>query len=312
MAFHKILCPVDFSPGSQRALAAAARLARAHGGELIVLHAWALPSVAVAGEYFYPAELVQDFVNDAQRRVDVAVAEARALGAPQVTGRVIDGPAWRTIVDTAKLDPAIDVIVIGTHGRTGVRRVLLGSVAEAVVRHASCPVLTLRPEDELRSFRHVLCPIDFSPASRAAVELAGQLAEPGGKGIVLVHALELPSVWGDLRPFDADRELSRIANTQLAEWASELAARVKLPVVPRVLVGRPGGELLAALDADRSIDLVVIGNRGRTGLARMALGSVAEKIVRHAHCPVLVAHAEPAPVQIPAVAAPSAAHALTH
>lgn len=289
MTFQKILCPVNFSPGSQRALASAARLARAHDSELVVLHAWSLPP-AISAEFMYPAELVQNLADDAQRGLDAMVADVNKLGVGRVTGRLFEGSASRCIIDAIKGDPAIDLIVIGTHGRTGVRRVLLGSIAEAVVRQASCPVLTIRPEGELRPFHHVLCPVDFSPESRAAVDLAAGLAEAGGKGISLVHVVEMPAAWGELRTFDVDLQLSRLAHAQLDAWVHELATRVKVPVSSRVCVGRPGGELIALLDKDHTIDLVVIGNRGRTGLVRMALGSVAEKVVRHAPCPVLIAH----------------------
>jgi nucleotide-binding universal stress UspA family protein len=294
MAFQKILCPVDFSVGSQHAMAEAAQLARAYDSELVVLHAWSLPAVGFGAEYMYPAEVVQDLVNDAQRGLDAAIAGASKLGVRHVTGRLIDGPAGQTILDMVKADPAIELIVIGTHGRTGIRRVLLGSVAELVVRHAACPVLTLRPDNELKPFRQILCPVDFSPESRAAADLAGELAQADGKGISLLHVLEPPFALADVRPFDVDRQLSRLASAKLDEWAGRLAARVKVPVSSRVCVGRPGVELLAALDGDRAFDLVVMGHRGRSG-ARIVLGSIAEKVVRYAHCPVLITQAKRTP-----------------
>src|ERR1700760_2630048 len=97
MTFRKILCPVDFSPGSQRALASAARLARAYDSELVFLHAWSLP--AAVGEFMYPAELVQDLADDAQRGLDAMVTDANKLGVGRVTGRLFEGPAARCIID---------------------------------------------------------------------------------------------------------------------------------------------------------------------------------------------------------------------
>src|SRR5262249_50917557 len=132
--------------------------------------------------------------------------------------------------------------------------------------------------------------VDFSPRSRDAMNLAAEVAQAGGTGITLLHVVELPVAWGELRPFDVDRELSHRAAAQLKEWAAELASRTKLPVSTRVCVGNPGHQVLEVLGAELAFDLVVIGSRGRTGLARMALGSVAEKIVRHAPCAVLVTH----------------------
>lgn len=289
MTFHKILCPIDFSPGSRCAMAAAAKLAKEHRAELVLLHAWFLP--AISGEFAYPGEVVQELADDAQRGLDAAQAEVRKLDVPRVSVKLVNRPASQGIVEIAKEDPSVDLIVIGTHGRTGIGRVLLGSIAEAVVRHAPCPVLTIRDNLELRPFKHVLCPVDFSPRSRDAMNLAGELAHAGGAGITLLHVVELPTAWGELRPFDTDRELGHRAAAQLKDWAAELAARVNVPVTSRIAVGSPGAELPEVLGKDLTFDLVVIGSHGRTGLARMALGSVAEKIVRHAPCPVLVTHA---------------------
>jgi nucleotide-binding universal stress UspA family protein len=116
------------------------------------------------------------------------------------------------------------------------------------------------------------------------MHLAGELACAGGTGITLLHVVELPTVWGELRPFDADRELGRRAGAQLEDWAAELAIRVKVPVTTRIAVGSPGAELPEVLGKDLSFDLVVIGSHGRTGLSRVALGSIAERVVRHAPC----------------------------
>lgn len=270
-------------------MATAAQLALAHDSELVVMHAWSLPAVAFAGEYLYPPELVQQTAVDAQTELDAAVAQARA-SLPRVSSALLPGPAAGAIAEVAKDDPAIDLVVLGTHGRTGLRRVLLGSVAESVVRHAACAVLAVRPDQPAAPFHHVLCPVDFSVESAAAVELAADLVEPGGQGITLVHVVEPPVAWGEVRPFDLDHEVVRHAAARLGEWADQLSARGPVQVSKRVRVGRPGAELLAALEADASVDLVVMGNRGRTGLTRLALGSVAEKLVRYAHCPVLVTH----------------------
>lgn len=290
MTFRKILCPTDFSPGSQRALDAAAQLARTHDSELIVMHAWSLPAVAFAGEYMYAPELVQQTAVDAQTALDAAVADLRAHGVPRASAFLVSGPAALAIEQVSKEVPAIDLIVLGTHGRTGAKRVLLGSVAEAVVRHATCAVLAIRPHGPL-AFQHVLCPVDFSAESAAALELAAALVQPGGKGLSLVHVAELPAAWGEVRPFDVDHEPVRLAAAQLEAWAERIAKRCAATVTRHVSIGRAGAELLAMLDHDPSIDLVVMGNRGRAGLARLVLGSVAEKVVRYAHCPVLVTHA---------------------
>jgi len=288
MTTKKILCPVDFSSGSRCAMRTAIRLANERGAELELVHAWSLPTVGFAGGYSYAPDVVTLLSDDAQAGLTEAVAQATALGAKRVTPRLVSGVPWQQIVDLAA-DPAYELIVIGSHGRTGLGRVLIGSVAELVVRHAPCPVLTVRGDGEALPYRHVLCPVDFSPSSRAAVELASQLVQPGGAGVTLLYVLELPVAWGEVRPFDVYGDLDRRGRALLEGWVKELGARLAVPVGLQARVGSAGAQVLAAIDDDPTIDLVAMGSHGYTGLKRLALGSVAEKTVRHARCPVLVA-----------------------
>lgn len=290
MAFKKILCPTDFSPGAQHAMRVAVRLANEHGAELLLVHAWYLPPTAFAGEYMYSGALVQQVSDEAQRGLADAVAEAAKLGARHVTSKLLSGTAWQQIVEAAQSDAVCDLIVIGTRGRTGLARVLLGSVAELVVRHAPCSVLAVHPGDQDDAFRHVLCPTDFSVSSRAAMDLGAALVQPGGAGVTLLHVLELPVRYaGELHIPEIYRDLDARASAVLDTWTADLAAETTVPVSQRMRIGYPGAQVLAAIDDDRTIDLVAMGSHGRTGIARMLLGSVAEKVVRHARCPVLVA-----------------------
>jgi nucleotide-binding universal stress UspA family protein len=267
----------------------AIRLANEHDAELLLIHAWHLPTTAFASEYMYSGELVQELSDEAQRDLDAATAEAVKLGARRVTSKLLSGTPWQQIVDTAQNDSACDLIVIGTHGRTGLARVLLGSVAELVVRHAPCAVLAVPPGGVDKPFRHALCPVDFSPSSRAAMDLGAALVRPGGEGITLLHVLELPVRYaGELHMPEAYRDLDARASALLDKWTTDLAATAAVPVHQRMRIGYPGAQVLAAIDGDRTIDLVAMGGHGRTGIARMLLGSVAEKVVRHAGCPVLV------------------------
>jgi nucleotide-binding universal stress UspA family protein len=122
------------------------------------------------------------------------------------------------------------------------------------------------------------------------MNLAAELVKPGSE-ITLLHVLELPvSYTGELPIPDFHRELDARSAALLDRWTAELKAKVSVPVTQRTRIGRPGAQILALLDDDRTFDLVVMGSHGHTGLERMLLGSVAEKVVRHARCPVLVAH----------------------
>jgi nucleotide-binding universal stress UspA family protein len=293
MAFTRIMCPVDFSPGSQEAMRTAVRIANEHDAALVLVHSWYIPPVAFAGDYVYAADIVQTMSEDAQHALDNALGEARKLGARRVTSRMLNGLPWQQIVEAAQGDPDLDLIVIGTQGRTGLSRVVMGSVAELVVRRAPCPVLTVRPGNEPTPYTHVLCPIDLSKPARDAMKLVAELVKPGGAGITLLHVLELPvSYTGDQPIPDFHRELDARSAALLDRWTAELKAKVSVPVMQQTRVGRPGAQILAQLEQDRTFDLVVMGSHGHTGIERMLLGSVAEKVVRHARCPVLVAHGD--------------------
>jgi len=151
-------------------------------------------------------------------------------------------------------------------------------------------VLAVRPDGEVKPFTHALVPVDFSPSALQAVDHAVALVRPGGAGITLLHVVEAPvSYSGELPDADFLRELDRHSAEHLDRWGAQLRSRAQVPVTTKSRVGWVGAEILAAIDHDPSIDLVAMGSHGRTGLPRVLLGSVAEKVVRHARCPVLVA-----------------------
>ena len=145
MTFRKILVAVDFSPIAREALRAAAELAVASKAELVVAHVWQPPVYSFATEAPFPGDIIDDMVRSAEKLLAEWTEEAKQLGAPRVGSLFLDGVPWDRLVDTLKRDATIDLCVIGTHGRTGLRHVLLGSVAEKVVRHAPCAVLVVRP-----------------------------------------------------------------------------------------------------------------------------------------------------------------------
>ncbi len=289
MAFQKILCPIDFSPGSQQAMRVATRVATEAGAELVLLHCWYVPPLAMAGDFMLPSNVLEEMQADAQRGLDDAVKEVTALGATRVSALLRTGLPWTTIVSVLE-DSSIDLVVIGTHGRTGLSRILLGSVAEKVVRHAPCSVMAVHPNGENKPFKTILCPIDFSDHSRTATELASDVAAPGGAGITLLHVVDVPVAFaGEPAVAGFVRALDKHATELLETWAAAVRKRTDVPVTVRMRIGHPGAQTLAVLDEAPSVDLVVVGTHGRTGVSRIFLGSVAEKIVRHATCPVLVA-----------------------
>jgi nucleotide-binding universal stress UspA family protein len=146
MAFTKIMCPIDFSACSREALRVAAELAQDGSAELVLVHVRE-PSIWSTSEAPIAPEVIRDTSDAEQAELESWKATAKQLGAREVAVRFLIGVAWDAIVALAKDDPAIDLVVMGTHGRTGIKRVLLGSVAEKVVRHAPCPVLVVRERE---------------------------------------------------------------------------------------------------------------------------------------------------------------------
>jgi nucleotide-binding universal stress UspA family protein len=291
MSFRKILCPIDFSAGSRKAMVLAARLAKLHGSELVVTHAWFLPPTAVSGEFLYPVELVKGQVDDNERALASATEEARTLGPPRVSAKMIDGEPWVKIVELAQADPQIDLIVLGTHGRTGLGRMFLGSVAEMVVRHAPCSVLAIPRDGETAPFARILCPIDFSESSRRALGLALELEPVPDRTVTLLHVVEPPRIYAGEAAVDIHPGLGGASQKLLEDWGAAAIAKQPAKLAAFVHIGRPATQVLAMLGEDKAFDLVAVGSHGRTGLERMLLGSVAERVVRHAGRPVLVARA---------------------
>ena len=133
----RILCPVDFSGPSRLALQTAAKLALECDAELVIAHVWESPMHPDYSEEIIHNELLAHVLKDEEAELAALKKEALDLGACKVTAKLI-------FVEECRNDPTYDVIVMGTHGRTGIKHVLLGSVAERVAQHASCPVLLVR------------------------------------------------------------------------------------------------------------------------------------------------------------------------
>jgi nucleotide-binding universal stress UspA family protein len=145
MSFRKILCPTDFSEGSRQAL----RLVIEKLGpdpHLVLFHVWEPPYV-YGPDAGIPGSIFIETRTLAENELAKWKGEAEQLGARGVTTVMATGAPWHEIVEHARRDAAIDLIAMGTHGRTGLTHVLLGSVAEKVVRHASCPVLAAHVRD---------------------------------------------------------------------------------------------------------------------------------------------------------------------
>jgi nucleotide-binding universal stress UspA family protein len=144
--WKRICCPIDFSDASRAAMEVAADLAHRFGAELVLLHAYPIPGYTFPdGSVMASPKMMQDLADQAQRHIDEWRAEAeRLVGAPRVRAEKGVGEPAAEILSFAKAN-GIDLLVLGTHGRTGLEHALMGSIAERVVRRSHCPVLTVRP-----------------------------------------------------------------------------------------------------------------------------------------------------------------------
>jgi nucleotide-binding universal stress UspA family protein len=294
-----LLCPTDFSDASRHALEQAAALAQWSGARMTILHVAAPMSDVMSGLTMPTAQrdLVAAIDDLGRRALEESAASIAANIAVDV--RVAVGRPWREIVDEADRLEA-DVIVLGTHGVSGFQHVLLGSVTEKVLRSAHRPVLTVPPRapgTAALPFKQVLCPVDFSDSSTAALKYAFALAQEGQACATLLHVVEWP--WDEppapslqeLPPREAFylSELRRYLETEArGQLASMVPREIQQRVTPRceVVHGKAYREILR-MAAERRADLIVIGVRGRNALDRAVFGSTTNQVVRRATCPVL-------------------------
>ncbi|HET9990861.1 MAG TPA: universal stress protein, partial [Kofleriaceae bacterium] len=140
-------------------------------------------------------------------------------------------------------------------------------------------------------FARILCPVDFSDSSRLALELALELDPVPDRTVTLLHIIEPPRIYGGESRMNVHPGLGGESQKLLETWGAAATAKQPAKLATLVRIGRPSTQVLAVLGEDDAFDLVAVGSHGRTGLQRMVLGSVAERVVRHAGRPVLVARA---------------------
>jgi nucleotide-binding universal stress UspA family protein len=285
---RRILVPVDFSAPSRQALRAATKLARHSESSLAVVHVTRRKrpdSHIVAEQMGITFDSRQAALVQLSKLIEGAVPSDL-----QPTRMVIDGVPFDEIAKAARSWEA-DLIVIATHGYTGLKHVLLGSTAERVVRYAPCPVLVVRHREKHGgNVRSILVPVDFSKSSLHALRLALALGRKYKAQITLLHVIEplQPNMLIEATQIQRDARLA--AHERLTKLAD--ATKKAWPRTGREL--RSGHPVTTITDlAERTnADLILMGTRGYTGLKHAMLGSVAERVVRHSPCSVLVVRAK--------------------
>ena len=291
----KILCAVDLSDFAAPVLAHGMALARHFGAEVTALHvfaAWAPPP----GVSTYPGWMTQ--IPEAREAI---ATELRTLVEPFTAGgglrlHTAEGDAAKEIVRYAG-EWSADLVILGTHGRSGFDRFALGSVAEKVLRKASCPVLTLPPgssgSQQAVEYRELLCPTDFSETSKSALDFAVALAVRSKGAVTALHVVDILD--GELGmsgpPYIVElrRRQCEVERESLRQLLTVYAAS-GCPVSELTVLGRPHKEILR-LAAERRIDLIVMGVRGRGPVDLALFGSTTNQVVRRSTCPVVTVRA---------------------
>jgi nucleotide-binding universal stress UspA family protein len=249
-----------------------------------------MPPVLFAEESRVNAHLTEPETEDIAAHVRAWLAPAAGSG---LTTEVIveEGQPASQIVARAASLPA-DLVVLGTHGRSGFDRVLLGSVTEKVLRKLDCPVMTVPPPAAHPSqlpYKQLLCPVDFSPPSLAALRFAMSMAKESDARLTIAYVIEwtatglapnLPFDYSEFRKefeVDSQRRLEALVSEEERTWCQPTT---------RLLTGKPYQEILT-LARNEDVDLIVMGVHGQSVLDRMLFGSTTNHVVRQANCPVL-------------------------
>lgn len=287
-----IVVGTDFSADSDAALAWATKIAREHGAGIIMVHALSSGVLPTPEFVPVPPEYVASVHGEAKELLEKAAARSRAEGVDVECELLLSWPSIG-ILDIAERFSA-DLIVLGTRGRSSWKRALLGSTAARVVRQAPCPVLTVHhgAAGQPRPVRTVLVPTDFSRDADAAVDAASVLLGGGpNRRLILAHAYRIPIEAAHL-PAQVLSDAIRATEIAASEGLHKIAKRLHRPGLTIDLASRDGDPTDVILDLAKTdpVDVIAMGTRGRSGLARMLLGSTAERVLSSASCPVLTVH----------------------
>jgi nucleotide-binding universal stress UspA family protein len=298
----KVLFTTDFSEISNHALPYAIKMAKIFNAELVMLHAVTLyehdpndPGHRFPSLESYCAELRRA----ADKRFQVCAEEIGDAGV-KIRKAVVQGISPRAaILDFLRDEGGFGLVVMSTHGRSGLSHVLLGSVAENVIRYSPCPVLVVKnPEHEFLDrktgevhLRKILFPLDFSKESIRALDLLRAIAARHGSEIIVYHAIdvEIPAVYytaGIESVLQLDPGLHERVEKKMREL---IGTRLDgLNVRFTVAEGR-AAKLIRAFARQQEIDLIVMGAAGSHGIGDFLFGSTASRVIQKAVCPVLIA-----------------------
>ena len=317
-----ILLPLDGSAFSEQAVRFGCALAQAHGGSIHLVKVHSTPTAMVQpdGYAYFAAGVDKDLRESEARNLADTAAEVRACGVPVKTHLATGG-----IVEALKEYVAqehIDLIVMTTHGRGGLSRAWLGSVADSLVRAVTVPVVLLRPRNcppQTNCFqyppRHILVPLDGSDLSEEIIDRALAISSPAVPQLTLLQVvpppMEIPAAESIVAFSELDRDVKKMRESAL-EYLNAVARKLRkrgIAAETRVVVQSQTALAILEQSLDCGADLIAMVTHGRTGWARVALGSVADKVLRSTSVPLLL-HKPGPEVVLPNVAESVAALAM--
>lgn len=276
-----ILCPLDLTPASEGILRWAGLFAQAFGSHIEIVHAnWS------DAPYFFTEGQIGELVAEAGHRRKMLSRQLHQLGEKVLGSRVpfttalLDGTAVDTILDHICITPP-DLIVIGSHSRSGLDRLLLGSVAENIARHAVCPTLIVKgpalaadaPQFEPQ-VHNILCPVSLTDTPQHSISIAADVSAALAADLSLLHIVEHNA----LPPEDARQQLCQ-------RLPDEVRARCRATEIVRT--GDPAEQIILHARAEHP-DLIVLGAAHRSFLEFRTLGRTTERVLRHGPSPVLL------------------------
>ena len=295
--YRNILLPTDFSPCANAALHQAVTIAERFQGTVTMLHVVAVHESDPSKIKALTADSTISYDKIITTAEEMLHTKEGMIETPVLIEKVLlrgISPTSEILSYAAEHNP--DLIVMGTHGRTGIRRLIMGSVAEKIIRLSVSPVMTVRCGSDGKpqgypNYRSILLPVDFSKASTNALWTASEIARKYGSKLTLLHVTEAPEFRGYLEIDDLDEE--ELSSSQIEEAENRLAdLHSKAPldgieVYTRVIFGRPGRKIVEFAH-EEDIDLIVIPSHGKSGFEKLLMGSNVNKVVHRADCPVLV------------------------
>ncbi|MCH9815891.1 MAG: universal stress protein [Actinomycetia bacterium] len=280
----------DGSEASDLAVRWAAESASARGLTLEVVVAWSVPpsEVGIGAGAAYETQLLDALRDEAtqilEKGMGVAVKVAPGV---KVSGHVAAGPPAGVLIDAAE---DAELLVVGSHGRSGLTGLILGSVSRQVSGHAKCPTVVVRPPEDPDA-REVVVGVDGSEPSLRALRFAFEEASRRACSIRVLHTWEVPPIGAitGVPTFATPDILDKLATAELRMTAEVMAGYTQdfpeVPVEQEVLQGSP---VRALRDATKHAAMVVVGSRGRGGFTGLLLGSVSHAVTQQAKCTVAV------------------------